>query len=91
MKLAKELSKRELVELVEQFQELFYLEPTGPVTNEWAPHREWNSETLEVIGNIMSAAGLRPETAAPAECAVCNNRVRPGVRFCAKCSGKAGV
>jgi len=92
MKLAQDLTKSELADLVTQLQEILFLQPTEPARNGWEPEKEWNSETFESIGGLMADFNLRPEQRAAAECLGCGRaRVRPGVRFCLYCSGRGGV
>ena len=97
MRFAKELSKKELVELVERIQRMAfctvqYTLEDVPVTC-WAPDKELGADAIGSIVGILDSAGLRPKQEGRAECAACGQSpIKPNeLPFCFKCLGKAGV
>jgi hypothetical protein len=92
MKLPSDLTRRELIDLVTQLQEILFLQPTGDINNEWDPDKDWDCATLGCISSLADEFDLRPEERSPADCAACGKaRVRPGVLFCSSCSAQAGT
>jgi hypothetical protein len=66
MKGARDLSRDELVQLVDHVQQVLYLDadPRGMI---WNPDKVWDAESLDSIAAAMIDAGLKPERKTPRE------------------------
>lgn len=60
MKKPKDLSKEELVLIVDCVQATLWLD-TDSKGGFWNPDKEWDSETIEEVARALAASGLRPE------------------------------
>lgn len=60
MKKASEPEREELVQIVEQIQSLLYLNADSQ-GDYWDRHKEWDSDTIEYVANVLVDAGLAPE------------------------------
>ena len=66
MKSARDLSREQLVELVDRIQQVLYLDADtrGMI---WNPDKDWDSDSLDSIAVAMSDAGLKPDQKMPRE------------------------
>lgn len=95
MKLPKELSKAELVEVVERIQCVAFINVHQTLDEVlipcWAPDRALGADVIGDIVEILDNAGLKPEQEGRAECAACGQGpIKPDMTFCGRCSKKAG-
>jgi hypothetical protein len=56
MKTPNKLSKQELIEVVSDIQEILYLE-----NGKWNVDKQWDSETMDEICDVLGAYDLIPE------------------------------
>jgi hypothetical protein len=54
------LSKEQLVAIVEQIQSILYEEEDANGEAIWNPDKEWDSDTTTEISQALSRRGLRP-------------------------------
>jgi hypothetical protein len=64
MKRARDLSHPELLRMVEQIQNLLYLD-LGEDGDYFNPAKEWGSETIEAVAGVLEDYGLAPRTEIP--------------------------
>jgi hypothetical protein len=66
MKNARDLSREQLVQLVDHVQQVLFLDADtrGMI---WTPDKEWDSEGLDSIAAMMADAGLTPDQQMPRE------------------------
>jgi hypothetical protein len=64
MKSPRELSREELVHLVDHVQQVLYLDADARGML-WNPDKEWDSKTIDYIAAVMIDAGLKPERKTP--------------------------
>jgi len=64
MKNARDLSHDQLVSIVDQIQQILFLNANaqGMV---WDPDKEWDCVTIEDVATVMIDAGLKPERVMP--------------------------
>jgi hypothetical protein len=92
MKLAAELTRRQMLALVTSLQELLFTRQSDDGRCEWVWDKEWNADTLEAIGFLADQYGLWPELEGPACCTACGRiRVKPGVISCRGCAEQARI
>jgi hypothetical protein len=60
MKKPSDLTKEELVQLVEQLQSILYLDISSD-GDFWNRNKVWDSETIEYVAEVLVDAGLAPE------------------------------
>ena len=58
-----DLTRKELVHIVEQVQRLLYLDTNAAGEAVWDPDKGWDSETLELVAAALADAGLVPQEA----------------------------
>jgi hypothetical protein len=64
MKHARDLSREQLVRIVDHVQQVLYLTANGQEMT-WNPDKEWDCETIEYVAEAMIDAGLKPEEEMP--------------------------
>ena len=60
MKWPRDLSKGDLVGIVERIQSILWLDE-GTKGHFWNPEKEWDSETTDEVSLVLSSMDLRPE------------------------------
>jgi hypothetical protein len=60
MRRPSDLTREELVHIVEQVQSLLYLDTDPAGEAFWNPDKGWDSETLEFVAAVLADAGLVP-------------------------------
>ena len=60
MKTPSNLPQASLVHIVEQIQHLWYREVNLGGAEVWKAQKEWDSETLEYVAEVLREAGLTP-------------------------------
>ena len=61
MKKPSDLPQTTLVHMVEQIQHLLYREVSLQGVEVWNSEKEWDSETLEYVAEVLREAGLAPQ------------------------------
>jgi hypothetical protein len=64
MKSPRDLSRDQLVHLVDHVQQVLFLDADARGMM-WNPDKEWDSETIDSIAAAMIDAGLKPERKVP--------------------------
>ena len=60
MRKAKELGKKELIEIVQEIQELLYLDGEDGEKCFWNPDKEWDVDFIESVAGYLREADLVP-------------------------------
>ena len=64
MKHARDLTHEQLVSMVDQVQQILYLNANAQGMI-WDPNKEWDCETIEYVAAAFNDAGLKPEHRMP--------------------------